>query len=82
MTPVEICLAVLVDEHCRIDAAARQLDRIAEWTSWIIGYCDPFAVVGHAEIQVIFPVFVDGIRSEQQWRLHYIGCRFELFLLS
>ena len=73
MPPVEICLAVLIYEHCLINTSTRQLARIAEWTSWIIGYRDPFAVVRHAEIQIILPVFMDGIWREQQRGLHCSG---------
>jgi hypothetical protein len=66
LTPVVVRLTVVVDEHGRIDPAARKLHRFAEGTLGAARDSDAFAFIRPAEVQKVPAVAMDRVRRPQQ----------------
>ena len=79
LSPVKICLPVIVNEHRRIDPAAGKLYRIFKRPLRAVGYRHSLAVILHAEIEIIFSVLLDTVRHKQKGRLFLFFLLLKLF---
>ena len=66
LAPVIIGLAVIIRKDRGIDPAAGQLDRIGERALGAVRDRYAFAVIRHAEVQIVPSVFLDAVRCEQK----------------
>ena len=66
LSPIIIRRTIVVDEDRRVNPPARKPDGIQKRAFGTVGNRHALAVIAHAEIQIIFPVFIGAIGRKKQ----------------